>query len=125
MARIVLADSDLTNAHAMQAILEGEGHEVHPAVDGYEALELCAAVRPDLVFAAVNLPVMTGAEVSEALRYDPDIPKDLPIVVLHSEPLDPRFAERCGATETMERGVNAHAVRERIVDLLGSSAGSG
>jgi len=123
MATILIADADLEHAVAMQATLEGEGYTVLTALDGYEAIEMCAAERPELVFAAVNLPVLTGAQVSEALRNDPDMPRDLPIILLHSEPLDTRYAERCGATETMERGQDTHTLRERVVRLLGARAG--
>ena len=125
MATIVIAEPDFANASIMQATLEGEGHTVQTAQDGYEALSMCEKLMPDMVLLAVNLSVMTGPEVSEALRNDPDFPAELPIILLHSEAVDQRVVERCGATETMEKGVDTHRMRERVVALLGPAAGAG
>lgn len=125
MATIVIADPDTTHALTLQAVLEGEGHAVHTAQDGYEAIELCESLKPDMVFVAVNLAILTGPAVSEALRYDPEMARDMPIILLHSEALDARVTEQCRATASLERGSDAHTLRERVVDWLGERAGPG
>lgn len=123
VATIVIADLDSAFVLSMQATLEGEGHTVHTALDGYEALTLCQGVDPDLVFLATNLAVLTGEAVTEALRDDPDMPPDLPIILICGEDPNIRAVEQCGATGWMARGLESHALRERVVDWLGSRAG--
>lgn len=123
MATIVVADADTGHADALVAQLEAEGHTVFHALDGFEAHGAVLEHGADAIFAAVNLPVMHGLELARVLRNNPEFPTNNPIVLLHTEPLDNRQVEACGATEAMAKGCDAHTVRERLVALLGDRAG--
>lgn len=56
------------------------GYSVHLAGDGAAGLELARTVRPDLVVTDALMPVMSGDELVEALRGDPDF-ASVPIVM--------------------------------------------
>ena len=47
------------------------GYAVHLAADGAAGLQLVRDVRPDLVVTDALMPVMSGDELVEALRADP------------------------------------------------------
>ena len=60
--------------------LEDAGYRVVLAEDGVAGLELVRAERPDLVVTDALMPKMTGDELVEALRADPDL-RAIPIVM--------------------------------------------
>jgi len=60
--------------------LEDAGYRVLLAADGATGLELVRAERPDLVVTDALMPGMTGDELVELLRGDPEL-SDIPIVM--------------------------------------------
>lgn len=56
------------------------GYAVHLAGDGAEGLELIRSVRPDLVVTDALMPVMSGDELVDALRGDPEL-AGIPVVM--------------------------------------------
>lgn len=63
-------------------------NHLHVATDGVKALrflrreeEHAEAPRPDLILLDLNLPKMTGREVLESVKEDPDL-RRIPVVVL-------------------------------------------
>ncbi|HBA90006.1 MAG TPA: two-component system response regulator [Geobacter sp.] len=53
------------------------------ARDGKEALDICQAERPDLVFMDLHMPVMGGADACRAIKKDPRL--SCPVVLITSE----------------------------------------
>lgn len=64
----------------VQFWLEDAGYRVVLAADGAEALELVRAERPDLVITDAMMPNLSGDELVEAMKGDPDL-RDIPIVM--------------------------------------------
>lgn len=58
--------------------------EVYEASNGREGLELLEKNWVDLIFADINMPVMSGEEMIEQIRANP-LWSDLPIVVISTE----------------------------------------
>ena len=56
------------------------GFTVHLAGDGAAGLERAREVRPDLVVTDALMPVMSGDELVDAMRSDPDL-ASIPIVM--------------------------------------------
>jgi CheY-like chemotaxis protein len=56
------------------------GYEVHLADDGATGLELIRAVRPDLVVTDALMPRLSGDDLVDALRADPDL-RTIPVVM--------------------------------------------
>ena len=70
---IVLADDDAELRSIYAEVLRREGHEVHEASDGAEAIALMRACRPSLVLLDVWMPVVNGFEVLDRLRGEPTL----------------------------------------------------
>jgi DNA-binding response OmpR family regulator len=66
--RVLIADDDRDTANMLALILRDEGHEVHVALRGDEALDLCRLFRPDVVIADVNMPGTSGYAVARELH---------------------------------------------------------
>ena len=79
---LVVDDSELMRDVAASALRE-MGHEVLEAVDGRDALRVIAEGRPQLVVTDLDMPVMDGFALLEALRAAPET-EHLPVVVFTS-----------------------------------------
>jgi DNA-binding response OmpR family regulator len=69
--RIVLADDDRDLRAIYAEVLRRDGHEVFEAADGHEALGLVERLTPDLLLLDIWMPVVSGFEVLDQLRYSP------------------------------------------------------
>ena len=49
-------------------LLRLDGHELHVATDGLEAVELFARVQPDVVILDIGMPGLSGHEVARRIR---------------------------------------------------------
>src|SRR3954469_24102716 len=72
---VLIVDDERTLARAVKAFLAEAGYEAEVAEDGESALALVQTLRPDVVFADVRLPGMSGIELLRRVReFDPAIP---------------------------------------------------
>ena len=79
--KIVIAEDEFLIADMLASVLEDAGHVVRSAPDGAAALELIRQDRPDLIITDFMMPLMTGLELAEYLRGDPEL-RDLPILLV-------------------------------------------
>jgi CheY-like chemotaxis protein len=81
MAKILIAEDERDIRDLVAFTLRFAGHEVYPAANGEEALEMAPKVNPDLILMDVRMPRMTGYEACKAMKANPDL-KDIPVVFL-------------------------------------------
>jgi len=81
VATILIVEDHSTMREAMRLVLEEAGHDVEEASDGETGLAAVRAHPPDVMLLDLNIPVVSGAEVLEALREDPDTADVLVVVV--------------------------------------------
>jgi two-component system, OmpR family, response regulator MprA len=62
---ILVVEDDATTREALRRILEGEGYDVHVAVDGEKAIGSLARNRYDAVVLDIALPKVSGTDVME------------------------------------------------------------
>lgn len=79
--RVLVVDDDALTIEILRTILDLEDFDVRTATDGAAALAAIEAERPDVVVLDVMMPNMSGLEVCERLRAEPET-KDLPIILL-------------------------------------------
>lgn len=83
---LVVDDSGVMRSMIMRT-LEMSGidiGEIHQAGNGREALEVLDGHWVDMALVDINMPVMNGEELIEAIRARPAI-ADLPIIVISTE----------------------------------------
>ncbi len=82
MAHKILAVDDENDVLlVVKTALETEGYEVVTAGSGPEALEKLAMQQPDLVVLDVMMPGMSGFQVLEKIRANPDSAR-IPVIML-------------------------------------------
>lgn len=85
----MVCDDERHIVRLVQVNLERQAYRVSAAASGIEALESMRADRPDLVILDTDMPGMSGREVWDVMRADPELAA-IPVVVLgkHDDWLD-------------------------------------
>ena len=79
--RILIVEDNKTDVRLLKDILESRGYETLQAVDGLEAINLVFARLPDLILMDIQLPEISGLQVTRCLRGD-DRSRRIPIVAV-------------------------------------------
>jgi CheY-like chemotaxis protein len=66
--RILVADDNRDAGETLAMLLRLEGHEVHVAVNGLDAIELFKRVSPDVAILDIGMPGLSGHEVARRIR---------------------------------------------------------
>jgi two-component system cell cycle response regulator len=93
---ILIVDDNLTNRRLVGVLLEREGYGVRTAGDAREALELLKTFHPRLVLMDIQLPGMSGLDLTRCLKANTETGKI--IVVAFSG---------CAIQETKQKALDA------------------
>jgi len=74
MVKILVVDDEKKIVDIVKAYLEKEGYNVITAYDGKIALEIANQQSPDLIILDLMLPLVSGWDVSRALRANSNVP---------------------------------------------------
>lgn len=67
--------------------LSRRGHQVVASVDGTQCLDLTRAEHPDIILLDMRLPTITGFEIAQILKADPDS-RAIPIIAMTAYALE-------------------------------------
>jgi two-component system OmpR family response regulator len=70
--RILIVDDHADNARMLKVLLKTAGHEAGIVLDGPAAIAAANHQKPDVVLLDLSLPGMSGIEVANELRRNPD-----------------------------------------------------
>jgi two-component system chemotaxis response regulator CheY len=119
-ATILIVEDSRTMRLLLRCFLVREGHMVHEAEDGVEALEwLASNDRPDLLITDINMPRLDGFGLIEQLRTRTE-QQDLPVLVLSTEGAEQKrnLANRLGVRGWFVKPFEANALRSAISGVL-------
>jgi two-component system cell cycle response regulator DivK len=77
---LIVEDNDL-NMKLFHDLLEANGYGTLQTKDGLEAMKLAREHRPDLILMDIQLPEISGLEVTKWLKEDPDL-RAIPIIAV-------------------------------------------
>ena len=66
--RILVVDDNRDAAESLAVFLQLDGHSVHTAYDGVEAVEAAESFRPDIVLLDIGMPKLNGFEACRRIR---------------------------------------------------------
>ncbi|HZD67985.1 MAG TPA: response regulator transcription factor, partial [Actinomycetes bacterium] len=114
--RVLLIEDDERIRAAMRMVLEQEGHQVHEAVSGEEALQAFGREPSDVVLIDLMLPGVDGFEVCRSLRRTSDVP--IIIVTARADSHDVVAGLEAGADDYLTKPFVPKELTARIRALL-------
>ena len=85
-ASILVVDDIETNRTLLEDFLAGQGHEVHLATNGIEALKQVRENRPQIILMDIRMPVMDGRKTREELQKDLAL-RHIPVIAVTASSL--------------------------------------
>jgi len=77
----LIVEDNALNMKLMRDLLEASGIDTVQTHDGGSALELARTHRPDIILMDIQLPDVSGLDVTKDLKADPDL-KSIPVVAV-------------------------------------------
>jgi CheY-like chemotaxis protein len=68
LRRVLVADDNRDACETLAMLLRLDGHEVHVATDGLEAVEIFSRVHPEVVILDIGMPGLSGHEAAQRIR---------------------------------------------------------
>ncbi len=100
---LVVEDNDL-NMKLFHDLLEAHGYNILQTKDGMEALRLARKHQPDLILMDIQLPEVSGLEVTKWIKED-DTLKSIPVVAVTA------FAMKGDEEKIREGGCEAYIAK--------------
>ena len=124
MTRIMVVNDSMEFLQLMEELLTGEGYEVSLVETGAGTRAAAQQIRPDLLILDVRLPDMSGFEVLNLLRLDPET-QSTPVLLCTAAVRDVQAQEQV----LQERGIpvlfkpfDLDDLLQAVRNILGESA---
>jgi len=116
---ILIADDDPTHRMVLQEVLQQTGFRVLTAPNGQAALDIYNKVNPDVVLLDVDMPLVDGFEVCEAIRAEESV-RQTPIFIVTGLEDDEsvKRAYELGATDFISKPITWPVLPHRIRYVL-------
>jgi len=110
--RVLVVDDNRDSANSLSRLLALDGHDVHTAYDGAQALAEAAAYPPDVILLDLGMPDRNGYEVAAELRASADF-RDTMLVALTGwgQPEDRRRTREAGFDHHLVKPVEIESIR--------------
>ena len=79
--RVMIVEDNELNMKLFNDLLEAQNYETIRTSNGLEALDLARAHRPDLILMDIQLPEVSGLEVTKWLKEDDELAR-IPVIAV-------------------------------------------
>jgi two-component system cell cycle response regulator DivK len=119
---LVVEDNEL-NLKLFCDLLRAHGYDAEPVRDGREALDRARAFRPDLVVMDIQMPYVSGLELIEQMKADPEL-EATPImaVTAYAAKGDEERIRDAGAEGYVSKPISVLRFVEAVAGLLEAAA---
>ena len=117
---ILIVEDNQANMKIYNDVLETEGYEMLQSVDGENALELTRRHKPDLILMDIQLPGLSGLDVTKILKADDEL-KDIPIIAVTAFAMkgDEEKIRSAGCDKFVSKPVSIPNLLETISSFIG------
>jgi len=117
--KILIVEDNPRNMRLMEMTLRAKNYALLRATDGEEALDMAGRERPDLIIMDIQLPKMSGLEVTRKLRENPAF-SHTPIigVTAHAMKGDREKVLEAGCDLYLSKPINTRELPGVIAEML-------
>ncbi|HBG78515.1 MAG TPA: response regulator [Phycisphaerales bacterium] len=121
--KVLVADDEVHIVNVVAMKLRNNGFDVVTADNGAEAYRLCCEEKPDIIITDYQMPQMTGLELIEKVRSNPDL-KHIPIIMLTARgfAIEDEQKERLNVAECLSKPFSPKELLGYVESVLQSSA---
>ena len=118
---MIVEDNEL-NMKLFHDLLEAQGYRTVTTRNGIEALELARQHHPDLILMDIQLPEVSGLEVTKWLKEDPAL-KSIPVVAVTAFAMkgDEDRIREGGCEAYLSKPISVGKFLETVRQFLGSA----
>ena len=122
MAKILVADDELSMRQFLEILLKKEGHEVLCAADGEEALSHFKATPCDLLISDIKMAKMDGLELLRRVKArNPNM--SVVMITAYASPEDAIASMKAGAYDYLTKPFKLEEIKAVIRNALGKTTG--
>ena len=116
LKKVLIIEDQASLSEIYKIRLQAAGCQVEQAFDGQTGLQRAKELRPDLILLDMMLPVMSGFDLLNNLRADPQL-KQTEVVVLSAlgEKVDIQNGQKLGVNHWL---VKSHATLEKVIATI-------
>ena len=120
-ATVLIVEDNELNMKLFRDLLEAHGYATIEARNGHDALDLARAHRPDLVLMDIQLPEVSGLEVTKWLKEDEEL-RSIPVIAVTAFAMkgDEERIRAGGCEAYLSKPISVGKVIETIRHFLGN-----
>lgn len=117
--KVLIVEDNALNMKMFDELLRDMGHETVQSGDGADVLDLARKHRPDLVIMDIQLPRVTGLELTQKLKADAAL-KDIPVLAVTAFELEGGIEEilAAGCDDVLGKPITVPALLETLSKYL-------
>jgi two-component system alkaline phosphatase synthesis response regulator PhoP len=121
--KILVVDDEIHIVHVVAIKLRNNGYDVVTAENGALALAAALQEKPDVIVTDFQMPEMTGLELVEAVRNNPDL-ADIPIIMLTARgfAIDSSQQQQLRISECLSKPFSPKELLRTVEDVLHQAA---
>jgi putative two-component system response regulator len=114
LPKLLIVDDEPTNLKVLKQVLQ-QDYRLSFAKNGVDALEFAARELPDLILLDVMMPEMTGFEVCQQLKSQPNT-QHIPVIFVTAlkDEVDETKGFECGAVDYITKPISPAIVKARV-----------
>jgi len=115
---LIVEDNEL-NLKLFTDLLQAQGYRVISTQDGMAALDMARAEKPDLILMDIQLPEVSGIDVTKWLKADDEL-KDIPVIAVTAFAMkgDEEKIRASGCEAYISKPISVSHFLETVSDFL-------
>ncbi len=117
--KILIVEDNPESMRLLEMVLSAKSYTLLKATDGEEALDMAMREQPDLIIMDIQLPKMSGLEVTRKLRETPVFSHTLIIAITaYAMKGDKEKVIESGCDAYLSKPINTRELPEMIAEIL-------
>ena len=121
--KVLVVEDNALNMKLFCDLLDAFGYDAVPTPDGFKAIDLAREHRPDLIVMDIQLPDVSGLDITRWIKDDPDL-AGIPVLAVTAFAMrtDEMRVKEAGCEGYMSKPIQMMPFISKVQSLLGAEA---